>query len=294
MHGDAGNDTLDGGEGNDKLSGGDEEDVLIGGGGDDTMHGDAGKDILDGGEGDDELHGGSEQDVLLAGAGDDQLFGDEGDDLLSDGAGADEVRGGDGDDHIVAAADGNADSFSGDAGEDTLDYSSAFLDIMVDVGAGTAEGTDIGRDLIEGFERIIGGDGDDRLTASNTSAIMTGGEGNDTFEFQRTDDDHQPDLVRKITDFTVGDRIIAARYEIRYRDGEDVDDEIEDLFDDIYLSDNTDRRPIRFRFEQLDDEERTFVEVHDREDSEDFYSIELDGHHELQFTVAVSAPEHVS
>jgi Ca2+-binding RTX toxin-like protein len=294
MHGDAGNDTLDGGEGSDKLSGGDEEDVLIGGGGDDTMHGDAGKDILDGGEGDDELHGGSEQDVLLAGAGDDQLFGDEGDDLLSDGSGADEVRGGDGDDHIVAAADGNADSFSGDAGEDTLDYSSAFLDIMVDVGAGTAEGTDIGRDLIEGFERIIGGDGDDRLTASNTSAIMTGGEGNDTFEFQRTDDDHQPDLVRKITDFTVGDRIIAARYEIRYRDGEDMDDEIEDLFDDIYLSDNTDRRPIRFRFEQLDDEERTFVEVHDREDSEDFYSIELDGHHELQFTVAVSAPEHVS
>ena len=123
---------------------------------------------------------------------------------------------------------------------------------------------------------------------------MTGGRGDDTFEFQRSDDDHQPDLVRKITDFTVGDRIIAARYEIRYRDGEDMDDEMEDLFDDIYLSEGTDRRPIRFRFEQLDNEERTLVEVHDREDSEDFYSIELDGRHELQFTVAISIPEHVS
>ncbi|MCA0246563.1 MAG: cadherin-like domain-containing protein [Proteobacteria bacterium] len=295
MRGDAGNDTLYGSDGNDELHGGEEQDALIGGAGDDTMRGDAGNDSLDGGEGNDELHGGGDQDILLAGDGNDQLFGGDGDDLLSDGAGADEVRGGDGDDHVVAAADGNADSFSGDAGEDTIDYSSAFLDIMVDVGAGTAQGTDIGRDLIEGFERIIGGQGDDHLTAANMSAIMTGGEGDDTFEFQRSDDDdHQPDLVRKITDFTVGDRIIAARYEIRYRDGEDMADEVEDLFDDIYLSENTDQYPIRFRFEQLDDKERTFVDVHDREDSEDFYSIELDGRHELQFTVAVSIPEHVS
>lgn len=295
MHGDAGDDTLYGSNGNDELYGGEEQDVLIGGAGDDTVHGGGGSDSLDGGEGNDELHGGGDQDTLLAGDGSDQLFGGDGDDLLSDGAGVDEVRGGDGDDHVVAAADGNADSFSGDAGEDTIDYSSAFLDIVVDVGAGRAEGTDIGRDLIEGFERIIGGQGDDHLTAANMSAIMTGGEGDDTFEFQRSDDDdHQPELVRKITDFTVGDRIIAARYEIRYRDGEDMADEIEDFFDDIYLSENTDQHPVRFRFEQLDDKERTFVDVHDREDSEDFYSIELDGRHELQFMVAVSIPEHVS
>lgn len=295
MHGDAGDDTLYGSNGNDELYGGEEQDVLIGGAGDDTVHGGGGSDSLDGGEGNDELHGGGDQDTLLAGDGSDQLFGGDGDDLLSDGAGVDEVRGGDGDDHVVAAADGNADSFSGDAGEDTIDYSSAFLDIVVDVGAGRAEGTDIGRDLIEGFERIIGGQGDDHLTAANMSAIMTGGEGDDTFEFQRSDDDdHQPDLVRKITDFTVGDRIIAARYEIRYRDGEDMADEVEDLFDDIYLSENPDQQPVRFRFEQLDDKERTFVDVHDREDSEDFYSIELDGRHELQFMVAVSIPEHVS
>lgn len=292
--GEDGDDTIHGEQGDDRIAGGAGNDVLIGGEGDDAMHGDAGDDTLDAGEGDDELHGGAEHDVLLAGAGDDRLFGDEGDDLLSDGTGADVVRGGDGDDHVVASADAAADVHAGEAGDDTLDYSSAFLDIVVDVGAGTAEGADIGRDLIEGFERIIGGQGDDHLIASDKSLTMTGGSGDDTFEFHRSDDDHQPDLVRKITDFTVGDRIIAARYEIRYRDGEDMDDEMEDLFDDIYLSEDTDRRPIRFRFERLDDEERTLVEVHDREDSEDFYSIELDGRHELQFTVAVSVPEHVS
>ena len=45
---------------------------------------------------------------------------------------------------------------------------------------------------------------------------MTGGDGNDTFEFHRRDDDQQAMTVRKITDFTVGDRIVAATYEISY------------------------------------------------------------------------------
>ena len=294
LFGEDGDDTIHGEQGDDRIAGGAGSDVLVGGDGDDIMHGDAGNDTLDGGDGNDDLHGGGEHDVLLAGAGNDRLFGNNGNDLLFDGAGTDEVRGGEGDDHVVASADAAADSHAGEAGEDTLDYSSALLDIVVDVGAGTAEGADIGRDLIEGFERIIGGHGDDHLSASDVSLTMTGGSGDDTFEFQRSDEDHQPDLVRKITDFTVGDRIVAARYEIRYRDGEDMDEEIEDLFDDIYLSEDSDRRPIRFRFEKLDDEERTLVEVHDREDSEDFYAIELDGHHELQFTVAVSIPEPVS
>lgn len=117
---------------------------------------------------------------------------------------------------------------------------------------------------------------------------MAGGEGNDIFEFKSSDDDHQPDLVRKITDFTYGDRIIAARYKIFYRTDEKSEGQISDLFDDIYLSENSDRRPIRFRFEQLDNGNLTFVDVHDRPDPEEFYSIELAGHHDLQFSVVVS------
>ena len=96
-------------------------------------------------------------------------------------------------------------------------------------------------------------------------------------------------MVRKITDFTVGDRIVAATYEIYYRDEDDAADEVADLFDDIYLANEGDRRPVRFRFEQQDDSEVTMIEVHDRPDNDqDFYSIQLSGHHQLQFTVAVS------
>ena len=62
-----------------------------------------------------------------------------------------------------------------------------------------------------------------------------------------------------------------------------------DLFDDIYLADEDDKRPVRFRFETQDDGEFTMIDVHDRPDNDqDFYSIQLSGHHQLQFTVAVS------
>ena len=54
------------------------------------------------------------------------------------------------------------------------------------------------------------------LSLDQPRVSMTGGDGNDTFEFHRPDDDQQAMTVRKITDFTVGDRIVAATYEISY------------------------------------------------------------------------------
>jgi Ca2+-binding RTX toxin-like protein len=304
VQGDAGNDTLDGGAGNDKLDGGDGadrilagdgnddvsagdgEDVVLAGAGADTISADAGNDIVEGGEGNDILQGGAGNDVVSADAGDDALRGNEGDDTLSDGHGSDTVDGGGGDDYVTAAADTTTDSYDGGAGEDTLDYSSAILDIFIDIGEGTANGVDIGRDLIANFERIIGGQGDDHFVSEAGPISMTGGDGDDTFEFRRFADDHQPDLVRKITDFAYGDRIIAARYEIYYRTEEAAPAQLSDLFDDIYLSENNDRRPIRFRFEKSDD--LTVVDIQDGEDPEDYYSIQLPGHHNLEFTVVVS------
>jgi hypothetical protein len=90
--------------------------------------------------------------------------------------------------------------------------------------------------------------------------------------------------VRKITDFTVGDRIVAATYEISYLKEDGIKEAISDLFDDIYLSTNGGHRPVRFRFEEVDSNEVTLVDVHDRPDTDDFYTIELAGHHHLQFT----------
>ena len=129
---------------------------------------------------------------------------------------SDTVHGGAGDDHVVAAADAADDAYDGGAGQDTLDYSTATFSITVDLGSGTADGHDIGHDLIAAFEEVIAGSGDDHIVAGSTSVSMTGGDGNDTFEFQRAEDDQQAMTVRKITDFTVGDRIVAATYEISY------------------------------------------------------------------------------
>ena len=81
---------------------------------------------------------------------------------------------------------------------------------------------------------------------------MTGGNGNDTFEFHRADEDQQAMTVRKITDFTVGDRIVAATYEISYLKDDGLEDALSDMFDDIYLSADGGQRPVRFRFEEVD------------------------------------------
>lgn len=288
LQGGGGDDRILGGEGDDVISAGDGDDIVLAGPGNDMVYADAGNDIVEGGAGEDSLQGGAGNDTIAADAGDDTVLGNDGDDTLADGDGSDMVDGGDGEDRVTAAADTTTDSYDGGGGEDTLDYSSAVLDIFVDIGEGTAEGSDIGRDFITSFEKIIGGKGDDHFVGNAGSISMTGGDGDDTFEFRRSDDDHQPDLVRKITDFTYGDRIIAARYEIYYRTEEGLEEGVNDLFDDIYLSENSDRRPIRFRFEEVDGGDLTFVDVHDRDGSEEYYSIELPGRHDLEFTVVVS------
>ncbi len=78
------------------------------------------------------------------------------------------------------------DAYSGDDGEDTLDYSTATMSITIDLGRGRAESHEIGMDLIAGFEKIIAGQGDDHIVAGSSSATLTGGDGDDTFEFGRS------------------------------------------------------------------------------------------------------------
>ena len=288
LYGEDGDDTIMGEDGDDFISGGPGADILVGGADDDTLQGDGSNDTLDGGIGDDNLDGDEGDDVIIAGADDDYLSGDDGNDVLADGTGSDTAHGGAGDDHVVAAADAADDVYDGGDDHDTLDYSTATLSVTVDLGRGTADGQDIGHDLIAAFEEVLGGSGDDRIVAGSSSVSMTGGDGDDTFEFHRRDDDHETMTVRKITDFTVGDRIVAATYEISFLEGDGLQDALSDMFDDIYLSADGDKRPVRFRFEKVDSDERTLVDVHDRPDSDEFYTIELVGHHHLQFTVAVA------
>ena len=139
--------------------------------------------------------------------------------------------------------------------------------------------------MIAAFEEIVTGSGDDHLVAGSTSISMTGGDGNDTFEFQRAEEDQAAMTVRKITDFTMGDRIVAATYEIRYFNEDDVEDALTDMFEDIYLAREATIARCAFGLRTVDSDQRTLIEVHDRPDTDDFFTIEVVGHHQLQFTI---------
>jgi Ca2+-binding RTX toxin-like protein len=126
----------------------------------------AGQDEIQGSEGAEEIHGNGGNDHIDGAGGADVVSGGEGDDQLSDGTGEDTVSGNDGDDTVTAAMDGAFDTYDGGADIDTLDYSAALMDVVVDLVAANASGAEIGTDSIANFEVIKTGDGDDDITGS--------------------------------------------------------------------------------------------------------------------------------
>jgi Ca2+-binding RTX toxin-like protein len=96
--GDAGNDTLSGGDFSDILLGGDGDDCISGGLAPDRILGEIGNDTLFGNGGRDLLWGGPGNDDLLGNGHDDTLTGDDGDDRLWGGGGADALFGSGGSD----------------------------------------------------------------------------------------------------------------------------------------------------------------------------------------------------
>jgi Ca2+-binding RTX toxin-like protein len=287
LFGEAGDDSLMGEQGDDQLEGGAGRDILVAGAGNDVLKGDQDDDTLDGGDGSDEMAGGTGNDVMIGGAGNDVIAGDAGNDTIFDGEGSDIVTGGDGDDRVVASADAADDSLSGGNGTDTLDYSATTLTVNIDLRHGTAESIEIGRDLIESFEKIVAGSGDDRIIAGSGSVTLTGGQGRDSFEFERNPDEKTaPDVVRKITDFTVGDRIVAASYVIKLADDDDpVEEQIADLFEQVYMDEDHSGhgQGVRFRFEEVEGLKYTAIDVADRPEQDDVMTIEVAGYQTLQY-----------
>ncbi|WP_173424100.1 calcium-binding protein, partial [Ensifer adhaerens] len=172
----------------DILSGDAGSDVLRGEDGDDVLSGGDGDDVASGGSGNDEIHGGAGADMLFGNGGDDLIFGDAGNDVIEGGAGSDKAWGGAGDDIVLAAKGDGDDSYWGDGGVDTLDYSVASGNLTVDMGTGfmgrgQVSGVEVGTDTVYGFENFIGGSGHDVITASNAVNIIDGGLGEDVFRF---------------------------------------------------------------------------------------------------------------
>ncbi|SDP88699.1 Ca2+-binding protein, RTX toxin-related [Phyllobacterium sp. YR620] len=309
----SGADKLDGGGGNDFLSGGEGSDTVAGGQGNDVVagdmdavadnySGDAGFDTIDyssarrdialdattrcatGVEiGEDTISGfeiyrtGAGDDTVIGSLLDDAIFTNEGDDTIVDGGGCDTIDAGSGNDTILAAADGANDRFIGSAGVDTISYAQSGAGVVIDMDNGTATGVMVGSDIIDGFERVIGGEGNDHLVAASDTVSLTGGNGDDIFEFKAKGDGAA--IIHEILDFMVGDRIRISQYDIF----NEVMDAIEDRFENIYGETERPDLPIRISHAQTENMNRTLIEADLDGDGYQDLTISLDGHHMLMF-----------
>jgi Ca2+-binding RTX toxin-like protein len=252
----------------------------VGGAGDDNLYGSSGDDTIAGGDGDDTIKGADGNDILQGGAGDDTLQGGAGNDVISDGEGADIVDGGDGDDVVIAAADAQNDTYTGGDGFDTIDYSTSDESVTFNMIANTAEGLAIGEDTIEGFEHAIGGAGDDHFIVGHHATIMTGGGGENVFEFVAPPADNAPPepLLHKIVDFKPGDLIKMNKYEIF----DEIADTLEDDFEAIYGKKvDADDAPVRYRYDSNDSMTKTIIEADVNRDGLYETTVIIEGRHAL-------------
>ena len=130
--------------------------------------------------------GGSGDDVVIGGLQPDRLYGDAGNDRIEGGAGDDELLA-----DFGSERDGvGADSMSGGAGRDVVDYGARGVPLTVSIGAGAGddgaagEGDDVGGDI----ENVMGGAGRDRIFGSEAANEIDGFEGDDDIDGRGGDD----------------------------------------------------------------------------------------------------------
>ncbi|WP_306226550.1 calcium-binding protein [Bosea beijingensis] len=288
VDGGTGNNIIDAGDGDDVVKAGDGDNIVLAGKGDDHVALGAGNDVVEAGAGDDRVEAGAGADRVFGEEGCDELHGEAGNDVLDGGAGSDRVFGGEGNDWIVATSDAADDCYDGGEGHDTLDLSATEHGVTVDLKRGEAVGIEIGEDTVIDFEAILGGSGDDCLIVGEKATTLSGGDGDDRFVFavdadaRRTDD-----LVHRILDLEVGDRIVIKQYQLRSRDDDDDLDRDRDSddegFDRTYGDGGNDERPFRFRIEKIGEEERTYVDVYVEERDDKDFSVEIYGNHKLYY-----------
>jgi Ca2+-binding RTX toxin-like protein len=190
LGGEAGNDTIDGGEGVDVIDGGPGNDTLRGHGGADQLltHGDlvASEDTYDGGAGTDLVsfpfvQAGVTVDLGKPGpqatgqstdtfTGIENLEGSPFEDTLTGDAGPNQIFGSSANDTI--AGGGDDDLLDGGAGTDLVSYATAPGPVTVDLEAGTAGGA-AGTDTLKNLENLTGSPFDDVLTGSSAANSIT-------------------------------------------------------------------------------------------------------------------------
>jgi Ca2+-binding RTX toxin-like protein len=178
--GSKGNDTLKGNSLDNLIFGGDGQDILYGGAGNDRLYAVfddgmqyIGQDILYGDDGDDTLSSGGGYNINGSLAGYQYLYGGAGNDRLNGGNGWDILYGGDGDDILLSSI---TDSARG--GQDQL-YGGNGNDILI---GGIDPTYILFGSLLEDYDILQGGSGDDLVDARGGNDNASGGDGNDTVD----------------------------------------------------------------------------------------------------------------
>jgi subtilisin-like proprotein convertase family protein len=215
----SGGGTFYGGLGDDLLAGQNGADTFCGGAGNDAIYGAGGIDLVDYSYATSNLRiylstgatsqvtvsatdidtlngiecaiGGSGNDIILAQESTGTIWGGAGNDILNTGyLGGSAAYGGDGDD-VIAGQSGDDllsgglgnDLILGSAGSDTVDYSYAttgFTLAVVQTAFVTIAAGDV--DMLNEFENIIGGSGNDWLIGDSIANSLWGGDGADTLD----------------------------------------------------------------------------------------------------------------
>ena len=95
--------------------------------------------------------------------------------LVGNGGADSLVGGGD----TLVGGEGN-DSLDGQGGLDTADYGATTSAIVVDLGAGTATGAEIGNDQLASIEEVVGGSAGDVLIGIGSTVVLDGRGGDDS------------------------------------------------------------------------------------------------------------------
>ena len=161
--------TIVGTEGADVLEGTPHRDVILGLGGDDTIFG-------GGGHPGDYICAGDGADGVLGGLGRDRIAGDGGDDVVLGEFAADILVGGSGIDYIEPGP-GNDQADGGGSPLDILSYLSSSSAVRVDFSTGRTVGE--GADTFQGFNAVVGSNGDDSLMGSTGQELFVPVGGDD-------------------------------------------------------------------------------------------------------------------
>jgi Ca2+-binding RTX toxin-like protein len=145
------------------------------------VNGNAGSDTLIGGNGDDVLEAG--ENYNGPDNGNDTLIGNAGSDVLYADPGADDLEGGPGNDLLVSSvATCQGHTFDGGPGEDTVSYARSDADLRIELGgAGGTPGCGNPDRILPSNDSLEGSDGPDVLVGDNHDNSLLGHLGADTF-----------------------------------------------------------------------------------------------------------------